>query len=380
MDEKNYSRHIFLVLLFLCFIVCGTLFKVLSSVFLPICIATLLTFVFMPIIQRFNSKLKLPWVPTVLLVELLFLIILVALFSLLFGSLTTIVTEYPKYESKFLAIYQIIAEYLNLEFDAGKSFLDNIWGVIKVRQYVQKFAIFLSSGVVNFSKHFFIIILMSTFLLLEVKISNKKINAAFKGNTKGKVLRITGQVIAETVRYISIKFFISLTTGILVSIGTFIIGLDFPIVWGFLAFLMNFIPTFGSIISSFLTTLLALLQFYPSWGKVIYVLLLMITVNMVLGNVVEPRIEGKHLGLSPFVILVSLTIWGWIWGFVGMILAVPMTVIIKIICENVSYLQGIAIFLGNTPRPPVQPDSNQKDSTKTSSDDLQSDEPKTTES
>ena len=78
----------------------------------------------------------------------------------------------------------------------------------------------------------------------------------------------------------------------------------------------------------------------------------MLSVNMVLGNIIEPRTEGKHLGLSPFVILVSLSIFGWIWGFAGMIIAVPMTVIIKIICENVSFLHGIAVLLGNTTEPP----------------------------
>ena len=68
---------------------------------------------------------------------------------------------------------------------------------------------------------------------------------------------------------------------------------------------------------------------------------------MILGNILEPRIEGNHLGLSPFVILVSLSLWGWLWGFVGMILAVPMTVIIKIVCENFSILNPIAVLLGN---------------------------------
>ena len=75
----------------------------------------------------------------------------------------------------------------------------------------------------------------------------------------------------------------------------------------------------------------------------------MTTINMVLGNIIEPRIEGQNLGLSPFVILVSLTFWGWMWGFIGMILAVPVMVILKIICENVSYLHGIAILIGNKP-------------------------------
>ena len=111
---------------------------------------------------------------------------------------------------------------------------------------------------------------------------------------------------------------------------------------------MNFIPTFGSIISVISTTIFTLLQFYPQYGKVLIVFFGMIFINFTLGNIIEPRIEGKELGLSPFVILVSLSLWGFIWGFVGMILAVPITVIIKIVCENIEYLNPIATILGYT--------------------------------
>lgn len=348
MDEKNFSRPVFYLLLFLTVIVIGALCKILSPVILPVVITIFLSFVFLPVVTKINKKLKIPWVLTVILVIIILLVTIIGLSSLLLKSLSTILAEYPKYEKKFMTIYQIIAQTFDLEFDAGKSFFDNLWSSFKIREYTQRLAIYLSGGVVSFTKTFFIIFLMLTFLLIELRMSARKINTAFEGKTKGKVFKISSQVILETVRFISIKFYISLATGLLVTFGTMIIGLDFPIVWGFLAFLMNFIPTFGSIISSILTTLFALLQFYPSWGKVIYVLLLMIAINMILGNVLEPRIEGKHLGLSPFFILVSLSVWGWIWGFMGMILAVPMTVIIKIICENVSYLKGIAILMGNT--------------------------------
>ena len=158
----------------------------------------------------------------------------------------------------------------------------------------------------------------------------------------------------QTVRYISIKFFISLATGVLCGIASLIIGLDFPIVWGFLAFIMNFIPIFGSIISVGLTTIFSLIQFYPNWGKTVFVLIFMTSVNMILGNILEPRIEGKNLGISPVMILVSLSIWGYIWGFTGMLIAVPLMVIIKIFCENIDYLNGLAIIIGNDPRQQAQ--------------------------
>ena len=191
------------------------------------------------------------------------------------------------------------------------------------------------------------IFLFEAFFLIELRHTQGKINDAFQGAAKGKFLRISENIVTEIIHFLSIKFFISLTTGIIVWLGVKIIGMDFPVLWGFLAFLMNFIPTFGSIISTILTSLFALMQFFPVYWKIIYVFLLMLTVNMVLGNIVEPRIEGRGLGLSPFVILVSLTIWGYIWGFMGMLLAVPMMVIIKIVCENISYLQPFAVFIGN---------------------------------
>lgn len=351
MEEKNYTKAIFYILLFFLFILICTLCKILSSVFIPVVFSIILTFVFLPIVQKINRKFKIPWVLTVLLIDILLLFSILAISSLLLKSLSTIISEYPKYESRFMSIYEIIAHTFDLAFDSDKSFGENLWSILKVRELVQRLAIFLSSGIVNFSKSFFVIFLLFTFLLIELRLGIQKINTAFAGKTKGKVYTISKQVITETVQFLSIKFFISLATGILVGFGTFLIGLDFYIVWGFIAFVMNFIPTFGSIFSSIITTLFALLQFYPQWGKVIYVLLLMITINMVLGNIVEPRIEGKHLGISPFVILVSLSIWGWIWGFVGMIISVPMTVIIKIICENISFLHGIAVLLGNTADP-----------------------------
>ena len=89
----------------------------------------------------------------------------------------------------------------------------------------------------------------------------------------------------------------------------------------------------------------------------------MTSVNMVLGNILEPRIEGKNLGISPVIILISLSVWGYIWGFTGMLIAVPLMVIIKIVCENIEYLKGLAIIIGNDPRQqnPIQNQNQQKD-------------------
>ena len=248
-----------------------------------------------------------------------------------------------------MSIYQVIANNFGIEIDNTKSLFQNLWGSLKIREYMQKLAVMLSSGVISFSKTIFLISILTAFILIEMRLTKRKMHYAFKDN-RAKITRISNQIINQTVRYISIKFFISLGTGILCGIAALIIGLDFPIVWGFLAFIMNFIPIFGSIISVGLTTVFSLIQFYPNWGKTVFILIFMTSVNMILGNILEPRIEGKNLGVSPVIILISLSLWGYIWGFTGMLIAVPLMVIIKIFCENIDYLNGLAIVIGNDPR------------------------------
>ena len=352
MDKKEssgYTQKIFYLILFLAVVLAGFLLKTMSSVIIPVVLSFILSLVFLPIIKKVNLKTGIPWVVSSLIIIVFFFVALLGITSLLIGSLTNIISEYPKYETRFMSIYQLIADRLDFEIDSTKSLFQNLWTSLKVREYTQKAALTLSSGVVSFSKTLFLISIMSAFILIEMRLTKRKIHYAFKNNRE-KVSRISHQIVNQTVRYISIKFFISLATGIICFITTWLLGLDFPIVWGFLAFIMNFIPIFGSVISVGATTLFSLIQFYPNWGKTLFVLLFLTLVNMVLGNIIEPRIEGKNLGISPVAILISLSIWGYIWGFTGMLLAVPLTVIIKIICENLNYMNGIAIFLGNDPR------------------------------
>lgn len=349
MEDNKDTNKIFYILLFFAIVLTCAIFKTLSSVILPVIFALILAFTLLPLIQFLNIKLKFPWILGTFSIIFLLIIVIFGISSLLVSSLSSIFSEYPKYETKFLYIYQLIAQQFNLEFDAGQSFIENVWKYLQVRQYIQKGAIFLSTGLVSFSKSVLLILLLLTFLLLEIRFTKKKISRNLNESSKSTVLSIIQTVINETQKYLSIKFFVSLATGFLVTIVSIIFGLDFPIVWGFLAFLMNFIPTFGSIISVLITTLFGLLQFYPeSILKVILLFILLVAINFTIGNIIEPKIEGEQLGLSPFVILVSLSLWGWIWGFVGMILAVPMTVICKIVCENISYLKIIAVILGNS--------------------------------
>lgn len=350
MESEKYLKTIFYSLVFLCVVVAGFLMKTMSTFAVPLVVSILLSCVFYPIVRKLHEKLKFPWLLGTLLMILVIVIILLLLSTVLGASLNAFLDQYSKYEKKFLTLYKLFADTFNLQFYDDKSFIENLWGQLKVREFVQKFAISASGNIISFTKTFGLILLFVVFLLIEMQKGHEKVNFMFKDKDSNRVMNITRKIVAETVRFLSIKFFISLATAFLVYVCCLIVGIDFAILWAFLSFVMNFIPTFGSIFSVLITTIFALIQYFPSSPvRIFFILIATTSVNMVLGNIVEPRVEGKNLGISPFVILVSLTLWGWMWGFVGMIIAVPLMVIVKIICENVSFLHPIAILLGNKP-------------------------------
>ncbi|MDQ6968626.1 MAG: AI-2E family transporter, partial [Mariprofundaceae bacterium] len=145
-------------------------------------------------------------------------------------------------------------------------------------------------------------------------------------------------------QYLVIKTWISLATGVVVSIWLAILGVDYPLLWGLLAFLFNYVPNIGSIIAAVPAVLLALVQL--GVDAALYASLGYIAVNIIMGNVIEPRFMGRSLGLSTLIVFVSLVFWGWLLGPVGMLLSVPLTMIVKLALEANPNTQWIAVLLG----------------------------------
>ena len=145
-----------------------------------------------------------------------------------------------------------------------------------------------------------------------------------------------------------IKSIVSAATGALVAFCLWVIGVDYPLMWGMLAFAFNFIPTIGSIIAAVPPVLLALVQLGP--GSALAVAVCYIVLNLTIGNVVEPRFMGKGLGLSTMVVFFSLLFWGWVFGPIGMLLSVVLTIIIRIMLESSEETKKWALLLGPNPR------------------------------
>lgn len=166
---------------------------------------------------------------------------------------------------------------------------------------------------------------------------------------------LRGEAEARVQRYLATKVIVSAITGVLVGLTLTILGVDLALVFGLFAFLLNFIPSLGSLVATLLPLPVVLVS--PDSTPVTIVLAIAIPggIQFAVGNVIEPKIMGESLDLNPIVILLSLILWGMMWGIVGMLLAVPITAVMKIYLERLEITRPVAGLLGNTKRPPPSP-------------------------
>jgi predicted PurR-regulated permease PerM len=192
----------------------------------------------------------------------------------------------------------------------------------------------------------FMIILVLVFMLMSRNQLQKKIVHAFPKNTSEKLEGIFKNVTIQIRKYIILKTLISIGTSVLFMITLALFGVEFVVVWGILAFILNFIPNIGSLIATILPLVIAFIQFENTM-VVLWLAIILISIQQIMGNLVEPKLLGDSVNLSPIVILFSLVFWGWLWGIWGMFLSVPITVMIKIILENIEATKPISIMMGS---------------------------------
>lgn len=188
----------------------------------------------------------------------------------------------------------------------------------------------------------FIVIVVMIFILLEIDAMTEKARAApnFSQTNWDKLLKI----LSDIRRYMTLKTVMSLLTGALVTVWLLILGVDYPVTWGILAFALNYIPNIGSTVAAIPAILLACVDFGMGWALITSVGY--VAINVGVSNGIEPQFLGHGLGLSPLVVLLSMFVWGWILGAAGMLLCVPLTLTLKLIFEGFKETQGIAILMG----------------------------------
>src|SRR5512143_295694 len=207
---------------------------------------------------------------------------------------------------------------------------------------VMRLAIGMLGGLGSALSNIILILLTVTFILLEASSFPVKLRAVL-GDPEQAFPQFT-RFVDDIKRYMIIKTGISLTAGILIGIWLSILGVDSPVLWGFLAFLLHYVPNVGAIIAAIPAVILTLVQF--GIGRAALTAAGYLVVSFILGNAVEPRLMGRRLGLSTLVVFLSLIFWGSLLGLIGVVLCIPFTMTLKFACENNESTRWIAVLLG----------------------------------
>jgi AI-2 transport protein TqsA len=338
-DNVKRTAKAPVVLILASFVIVVAGMKAASSVLVPFFLAVFIAVICAPPLFWLQRK----GVPKVLALVLILAAILVVglLFGALIGpSLNDFLSSLPDYQERLSAYIAASISWLrekgvNIPQEEVAGTFHPGWVMNLAGSIFSALSIVLTNA--------FLILLTVVFILLEVADLPKKLRIVLKNPERS--LSTIEKFSQDAKRYLVIKTLISAASGLAIWLWLLILGVDYPVLWGTLVFLLNYVPNIGSIIAALPAVLLALVQL--GVGSALLTVLGFLVVNGVIGNILEPKLMGKRLSLSALVVFLSLVFWGWILGPIGMILSVPMTSLVKIALESYEETRGHAIMLGS---------------------------------
>lgn len=311
--------------------------KTATNLLVPFLLSVFIAIICNPLIDK-ASQFKIPRFVSVIFVIVIFVTIALSLAGLVSKSLNELMTLIPEYR------IQLVEQFTWLTEELAQYKIKISTGILL--EYFDPAAAMglaanMLSGLGSVMANLFLIILTVIFMLFEAPSLPSKLHIAL--DDPERRMKQIDQFLTSVNHYIAIKTMVSIATGLIVSLMLWAFGLDFFLLWGVLAFLLNYIPNIGSIIAAVPAMSLAILQLGIAPAG--FIGLGYLIINTVMGNVVEPRYLGRGLGLSTLVVFLSLIFWGWLLGTVGMLLSVPLTMIIKIGLESSEEGRWFAILL-----------------------------------
>ena len=332
------SQTLFLGIIAL--VVCFVVIQTLKPVLMPVVFAWVLSAMLAPLVRTL-AKWRVPYALGVALAIVFTVLIFFEAGILINELVSSFVAKYADYSAKLTALLKFF--YAKLPPKAVDVLTAFDW-----QTRVGKVVMSLSGRLLSISSTVVMVLIVTAFLLLEQRDFGAKLDSAFPDRIAEKIGDVIGGITRQVSRYLLLQFVISLATGACVWLALWAIGIEFALTWGVLAFVLNFIPTIGSIIASIPPILIALVQFAPkSYWPAVATAIALLAIQMTIGNVISPRVMGDHLNLSPVAVLVSLLFWSWLWGPAGALLSVPVTAAIKIVCDNIAPLAPIGVLLGS---------------------------------
>ena len=336
--EKSQTTLFILTMAALVIIVAGM--RAAQAIIIPFLLSGFISIICGPPLVWLRKK-GLPTILAILVVILGVSLLGLLITALIGSSVNDFNQELPVYQAK---LDSMTAQLASLLGNFGVNIEDKTLGEYIDPGATMHFAAKLLSGFGNVLSNAFIIMITVIFILLEASSFRAKIQNAFADRRPGFSLAAFDHFIDSVNQYMAIKTWVSLATGIFIAAWLAVLKVDYPLLWGLLAFLLNYVPNIGSIIAAIPATLLALIQLGPTAALLAaggYAL-----VNIVIGNVIEPRFMGKGLGLSTLVVFISLAFWGWVLGPVGMLLSVPLTMTVKIALSSSEETRWLSTMMG----------------------------------
>jgi len=317
----------------------GVFLRLAKPVLFPFFLAIFFYFVLSPVLD-FLTRLKVPKLIAVAAILLLTFLIIYLMGILFYSSGETFAAEFPKYGQKLGGMLESLQESLKIPKAKWEPLA---W--VESLDINKLGSFFLASlgTILSFISNLFLILIFLVFMLAGRGQLNLKIKNSFHPHRAGQLNRILDNIDRQVQGYLALKTLICIVSGVLATLVLVVFGVKFAVIFGFLTFLLNYIPNIGPLIAKIFPFVFAFLQFEKFWPA-FWVLAVLFIVDAVL-TVVEPKLMGQRLGLSPLAILFALFFWGWLWGIPGMILAVPIMVILKIVCGNFPSLKFVEVLL-----------------------------------
>ncbi|HYN22821.1 MAG TPA: AI-2E family transporter [Thermoanaerobaculia bacterium] len=330
----------------LVFLALGFVLHLLKAILLPFVIAVFLAQIFIPALAALRRR-KVPAAVGILLILVGVSAMLFVFSWMIYSSAMSFRESLPRYETRLAGLLDGAVDRLVATFPFLREPVERFrWQeMVEVSSLTGLLAAGVGSFLVFFNE-IFLVLLYLVFLLAGSESFPAKLRRALADSTE-RVAAVLANIEAEVRKYLLTKTLVNLANGLLVTLLLALFGVDFALLWGFLTFIAHYIPTVGAVISVGLPAVFLLLQF-ESTGWALLIAALNMALQFTIGNVIEPRIMGHSLDLSPVLVLLSLIFWGWLWGAWGMILAVPITSTLKIVCENIEGLRPLSILMSSS--------------------------------
>ncbi|NPV82206.1 MAG: AI-2E family transporter [Candidatus Aminicenantes bacterium] len=337
MAESRLTRiSLVIIVLF----ISGIILKIARPVLLPFLVALFISYSISPLLD-WLVRLKVPKLLAIISILVLTFALLYLFGLLIYSSGKYFAAEFPKYNRQVDSLMaELIAWLEHLPFKVSVPTIISQLNVDKLTGLLLgtlgSFLTFLGKLLIVFV---FVIFILSGRDKLPAKVAT-----ALAEERAVYVNRMVASINRQVQKYLAVKTMIALMNGLLAAGILILFGVDFALLFGFLTFVLDYIPSVGSITATVLAGLMAFFQFGNSLIPV-WIFLLLVIMQTIIGNFLEPKLMGRSLNLSPLLVLFSLIFWGWLWGIAGMFLAVPLLAVIKIVFENVPSLKFLAVLM-----------------------------------